>query len=93
MSYTFDSHQGLIFVQAELTGPKGNAVVKLARDTGATRTLVNVDILVIIGYEPALAKDPIDLTTGSGVESNFFTYCMGNALFRRFTTDHAIGIG
>jgi predicted aspartyl protease len=69
MSYTFDSHQGLIFVQAELTGPKGNAVVKLALDTGATRTLVNVDILVIIGYEPALAKNPIDVTTGSGVES------------------------
>jgi hypothetical protein len=69
MSCTFDSHQGLIFVKAELTGPKGNIFVRLALSTGATRTLVNVDILVIIGYEQALTLDPIDVTTGSGVES------------------------
>ena len=69
MSYTFDSHQGLIFVQAELTRLTGNAVVKFALSTGATRTLVNVDILVIIGYEQTLAKEPIEVTTGSEVES------------------------
>ncbi|MGZ8427309.1 MAG: aspartyl protease family protein [Candidatus Binatia bacterium] len=40
----------------------------MALDTGATGTLVNMGMLVAIGYDPALAPDRIQITTGSGVE-------------------------
>ena len=68
MSFPFDSHQGLIIVPAELWGPSGSAVLRLALDTGATGTLVNNGILVALGYDPALVPDRVQVTTGSGVE-------------------------
>jgi len=40
----------------------------LALDTGATGTLINVAMLVSIGYDPALVVDRFQITTGSGVE-------------------------
>lgn len=68
MSFAFDSHQGLIIIQAELEGPSGTAVLRLALDTGATGTLINIGMLVSIGYDPALAPNRVQVTTGSGVE-------------------------
>lgn len=68
MSIPFDPHEGLIIVPAELWGPSGSVVLQLALDTGATRTVVNVGMLVAIGYDPALAPDRVQVTTGSGVE-------------------------
>ena len=68
MSFSFDPHQGLIIVPAELWGPNGSAVLRLALDTGATGTLVNTGMLVALGYDPALLPDRVQITTGSGVE-------------------------
>ena len=68
MSFSFDPHQGLIIVPAELWGPNGSAVLRLALDTGATGTLVNTGMLVALGYDPALIPDRVQITTGSGVE-------------------------
>ena len=68
MSFPFDSEQGLVIVRAELWGPAGSIVLRLALDTGVTRTLVNVGMLVAIGYDPALAPERTQITTGSGVE-------------------------
>lgn len=68
MSVPFDPEYRLVIVLAELEGPSGNAVLRLALDTGATRTLINVGMLVSIGYDPALATDRFQITTGSGVE-------------------------
>jgi predicted aspartyl protease len=42
--------------------------LRLALDTGATSTVVNVGMLVAVGYDPALAPDRVQVTTGSGVE-------------------------
>jgi len=42
--------------------------LRLALDTGATATLVNIAMLVGIGYDPALAPTRVQVTTGSGVE-------------------------
>lgn len=42
--------------------------MRLALDTGATGTLVNVGLLTTIGYDPSLAPDRVQVTTGSGVE-------------------------
>jgi predicted aspartyl protease len=40
----------------------------LALDTGATATVVNIAMLVAVGYDPALAPTRLQVTTGSGVE-------------------------
>jgi predicted aspartyl protease len=68
MTHAFDPQHGLIIVGAELAGPSGSVLLRLALDTGATSTLINVAILVSIGYDPALAPDRMQVTTGSGVE-------------------------
>jgi len=68
MSFSFDATQGLVIVRAELEGPSGSAILRLALDTGATGTLINAGILVSVGYDPALAPDRIQVTTGSGIE-------------------------
>jgi hypothetical protein len=51
VSFTFDPQRGLIIVRAELWGPSGSGVLRFALDTGATGTVVNVGLLVAIGYE------------------------------------------
>jgi len=43
-------------------------VVRLALDTGATRSLVSWDVIVFLGYDPAIVPERIQMTTGSGVE-------------------------
>lgn len=68
MSVPFDPQEGLIVVPAELWGPSGSVVLRLALDTGATSTVINVGMLVAIGYDPALTPDRVQVTTGSGVE-------------------------
>ena len=68
MTLPFDPQQGLIVVPAELWGPTGSVVLRLALDTGATATLVNIAMLVGVGYDPALAPTRVQVTTGSGVE-------------------------
>lgn len=68
MSFPFDSQQGLVIVWAELEGPSGNAVLRLALDTGATGTMINVGMLVAIGYDPALVPERFQVTTRSGIE-------------------------
>jgi predicted aspartyl protease len=68
VSFRFDARQGLIIVLAELWGPAGSAVLRLALDTGATNTMANTGMLVAIGYDPALEPARLQVTTGSGVE-------------------------
>ena len=59
MSFPFDPQRGLVIVRAELWGPSGSAVLRLALDTGATSTVVNVGMLVALGFDPALAPDRV----------------------------------
>jgi predicted aspartyl protease len=68
MSISFDGQQGLIVVRSQVTGPSGIALVRLALDTGATRTLINAGLLVAVGYDPAATLERTEVTTGSGVE-------------------------
>ncbi len=68
MSVSFDGQQGLVVVRVQITGPSGIAVLRLALDTGATRTLINVGLLVAVGYDPAASLERTEVTTGSGVE-------------------------
>ena len=68
MSHRFDPREGLIVVPARLFGPAGDAVVRLALDTGATDTLINAEVLMLLGYDPATAPDRLQVTTGSSIE-------------------------
>lgn len=68
MSVPFVPESGLIIVGVTVEGPSGSAVLRLALDTGATGTVINVGMLVALGYDPALAPERIQVTTGSGVE-------------------------
>jgi hypothetical protein len=68
VSFPFNRHQGLIVVRAEVEGPSGNGNLRLALDTGASTTLISAGMLVTAGYDPALAPQRVQITTGSGVE-------------------------
>lgn len=68
MSDSFNPHVGLVIVRAELFGPSGTALLRLALDTGATSTLSSVGPLASVGYDPSLVSDRVQVTTGSGVE-------------------------
>jgi hypothetical protein len=74
VSSPFDPRRGLIVIGAELNGPSGAAVLRLAVDTGATSTLVSVAMLVAIGYDPALAaRLPPEVESSLRLASN----CIG----------------
>ena len=68
MSFSFNADRGLIIIRAELFGPSGSIVLRLALDTGATTTMVNVGPLIAIGCDLSLVSDRVQVTTGSGVE-------------------------
>jgi len=68
VNYSFNPRHGLVVVQAEILGPSGSIVLSLALDTGATGTMINVAPLTAIGYDPSLAPERVQVTTGSGVE-------------------------
>lgn len=68
MTYGFDPTQGLIIVSVRLLGPVGDMIPRLALDTGATSTLINSEIMFLLGYDPAASLNRIQVTTGSGVE-------------------------
>jgi predicted aspartyl protease len=68
VTHAFNAQRGLIIVRTELFGPSGSIVVRLALDTGATGTMVNVGLLTTIGYDPSLVPNRTQVTTGSGVE-------------------------
>jgi predicted aspartyl protease len=68
MSQRFDLQERLIIVPVRIFGPVGDTIVRLALDTGASSTLVNTEVVVLLGYDPATAPDRIEVTTGSGIE-------------------------
>ncbi|MFH1898121.1 MAG: retropepsin-like aspartic protease [Candidatus Desantisbacteria bacterium] len=68
MSLKFNPNEGLIIVPTRLFGSNGDTIVQLALDTGATCSLINWDVAMLIGYDPAIIQERVQITTGSGVE-------------------------
>lgn len=86
MSISFNGQWGLIVIPVRVTGASGVAVVRLALDTGATRTLINASLLVAVGYDPAATLERTEVTTGSGVEfAALVSLSKIEALGREFT--------
>ena len=67
MTFSFDVQEALVVVNAELEGPSGTATLRLALDTGATSSLLNLQLLTAVGYDPATTPERVQITTGSGV--------------------------
>jgi predicted aspartyl protease len=68
VTFRFDGSRRLIVVPVEVFGTVGSVILQFALDTGASVTLVNVGMLVLLGYDPALETERVQVTTGSGVE-------------------------
>ena len=68
MSFRFDALRGPIVIDASLSGPGGQADLRLILDTGATTSLIRSTILVAVGYDPDAATDRITVAMGNGVE-------------------------
>jgi hypothetical protein len=68
VSFIFNPHHGLIVVGAELYGPSGSIVLRLALDTGASTTMISIAPLVAAGYDPALVGERVQVTTAAGIE-------------------------
>ncbi|MGH7214350.1 MAG: retroviral-like aspartic protease family protein, partial [Tepidisphaeraceae bacterium] len=63
----FDLIQGLVVIQARISGPRRRGTARLAIDTGATRTIISPVLLTEVGYDVVGAEETT-ITTGSGVE-------------------------
>lgn len=58
----------LLLAYAELTGPRGRTMLRLAVDTGASYTMLPPEKLVRVGYVPQGAGRTIEVLTASGAE-------------------------
>ena len=68
MRVPFDAEQNLVVVPVRVSGPSGDVIVRLALDTGATRTMLDWEVVVLLGYDPAAVPERVRITTASGVE-------------------------
>ena len=66
--HAFNPGSGPILVAATATGPAGSANLKLVLDIGATRSLIDLTTLLLLGFDPAQSPQRIQMTTGSSVE-------------------------
>ena len=68
MTVPFNPNSRLIIVTAELDGPRRKTKLRLALDTGSSRTSVNRWVLHSLGYDPDESTIRYRMTTSSGVE-------------------------
>lgn len=68
VKYRFNVHSPIILLELKIEGIDGVRTLKVALDTGATYVMIPWDIAEILGYEPGLSKERINMTTASGVE-------------------------
>ncbi|MGA1796657.1 MAG: TIGR02281 family clan AA aspartic protease [bacterium] len=65
--YRFDAKLPIITLYAKLEG-KITVKPKLALDTGATYVMIPWEIAEVLGLEPELSGERVDIVTASGVE-------------------------
>lgn len=69
MSLPFDPREGLIIVPTRLFGPTGDTLIRMALDTGATGSVVNWDVIVLLGYDPAVVPQRVQVLVFSATRS------------------------
>ena len=66
--YPLLAEAGLLIVYANLKGPKGSRLIRLALDTGATTTMIPPQAAVAIGVNPTASRPLRETLTASGKE-------------------------
>jgi len=59
--------EGVLSLYVQITGKRTFRIIKMALDTGASYTIIPIETAVAIGYNPALSKRHIEITTANGV--------------------------
>ena len=65
--YRFAPESPIITLYAKLTNTRVRWLL-MALDTGATYTMIPLEIVEALGFEPAMSKRKVDVITASGVE-------------------------
>ncbi len=66
MKFSFDPSKHLILVWANLHGPEGMLPIRMAIDTGATRTCLTHRVLKLLDYDIDAAVGQMEIGTGNG---------------------------
>ncbi|MBU1152849.1 retroviral-like aspartic protease family protein [bacterium] len=66
--FLFRPSAPIIIVRAIIEGREGSRPLKLVFDTGSSYTILPWEIVVAIGYDPAISTKRTQLTTASGLE-------------------------
>lgn len=64
--FKLTSEKGLLLCRVQIWGKGEPLLLKLAIDTGATRTIIPPEAALSIGINPARSKKTTEITTGSG---------------------------
>lgn len=67
MSVPFSAGSGPIEVDGSLSGPLGQAKLRLVLNTGATASLIRPRILAAVGYDPDASPHRVPVDTGFGI--------------------------
>src|SRR5437764_270171 len=67
MSLPFNPKEGLIVVPTHLWGPTGDTIGRMALDTGATISMISLEIAKLLGYDLANVAERVRITTGSSI--------------------------
>lgn len=69
MKHYFDPDSSVIVITPMIIGENGvKKKIDMVLDTGATYTMIPWEIAEILGYNPSVSKQKIELVTASGVE-------------------------
>lgn len=68
MSVSFEPNLGPVIVRGEVSGPAGQAYLRLVLDTGGTNSLIRNAILTTLDYDPDASTDRVQVAMGNGVE-------------------------
>ncbi len=67
ISYRLSRIGNLLITRGAVHGPGGTKVVRLLVDTGSSFTILPIEVLEAIGWDPAAGKDHVRLITGNGI--------------------------
>jgi hypothetical protein len=68
LNFLFNSSTGPIAIDASLSGPTGQADLRLILDTGATTSLIRSTILIAVGCDPDASPDRLQVAMGGGIQ-------------------------
>jgi clan AA aspartic protease (TIGR02281 family) len=68
MRFYLDSADSVAAIPVELVGMDSRLLIRMAVDTGATLVMIPWKVAEFLGYDPAISKEKVQVTTASTVE-------------------------